>query len=194
MSPRPRRPRSKSLCNDHTETVVTEVPRRPGQPRSVPGIDYRAECAANDFAADLLVSRRLVTAASESTPTTTGLATTFEVSEIAMGYHLVNLGLRRKRLQTRAYLARGVAEGPSPRPRGRPARRALPVRPARPPRTRTATAPLSGRRAPARAPQLRGRRRPGAARAPARATRLLGHPLPRGRRARAHRLRPTRAR
>ena len=59
----------------------------------MPGIDYRAECAANDFAADLLMSRRLVTAASESTPTTAGLATTFEVSEIAMGYHLVNLGL-----------------------------------------------------------------------------------------------------
>ena len=31
--PRPRRPRSQSLCNDHTGTAVTEVPRRPGQPR-----------------------------------------------------------------------------------------------------------------------------------------------------------------
>ena len=30
--PRPRRPRSQSLCNDHTGTAVTEVPRRPGQP------------------------------------------------------------------------------------------------------------------------------------------------------------------
>src|ERR1019366_8392778 len=29
---RPRRPPSQSLCNDHTGTVVTEVPRRPGQP------------------------------------------------------------------------------------------------------------------------------------------------------------------
>ena len=28
----PRRPRSQSLCNDHTGTAVTEVPRRPGQP------------------------------------------------------------------------------------------------------------------------------------------------------------------
>ena len=77
-----------------------------------------------------------------------------EVSEIAMGYHLVNLGLQRKRLHTRAYLARGVAEGPSPRPTGSPCSTTLP-RPARPPRTRTATAPFSGRRAPARAPQLR---------------------------------------
>ena len=30
---RPRSPRSQSLCNHHTGTVVTEVPRRPGQPR-----------------------------------------------------------------------------------------------------------------------------------------------------------------
>src|SRR5207302_9178649 len=29
---RTRRPRSQSLCNDHTGTAVTEVPRRPGQP------------------------------------------------------------------------------------------------------------------------------------------------------------------
>jgi putative transposase len=29
---RPRTPRSQSLCNDHTGTVLTEVPRRPGQP------------------------------------------------------------------------------------------------------------------------------------------------------------------
>jgi hypothetical protein len=31
---RPRRPRSQSLCNDHNGAVVTEVPRRLGQPRS----------------------------------------------------------------------------------------------------------------------------------------------------------------
>jgi hypothetical protein len=30
--PTTRRPRSQSLCNDHTGTVVTEIPRRPGQP------------------------------------------------------------------------------------------------------------------------------------------------------------------
>jgi putative transposase len=30
---RPRRPRSQSLCNHHTRTAVTEVPRRMGQPR-----------------------------------------------------------------------------------------------------------------------------------------------------------------
>ena len=31
--PPTRRPPSQSLCNDHTGTAVTEVPRRPGQPR-----------------------------------------------------------------------------------------------------------------------------------------------------------------
>jgi Transposase, Mutator family len=35
--PRPRRPRSPSLCNDHTRTVVTEVPRQPGQPHQGAG-------------------------------------------------------------------------------------------------------------------------------------------------------------
>lgn len=57
-------------------------------------VDYRAERAANDFAADLLMPRRLVTKAFESTPTTGVLAFDFEVSEIAMGYRLINLGLR----------------------------------------------------------------------------------------------------
>ena len=33
--PQPRRPRSQSLCNDHTRTAVTEVPRRTGQPQVV---------------------------------------------------------------------------------------------------------------------------------------------------------------
>jgi hypothetical protein len=33
--PRPRTPRSQSLCNHHTRTVVTEVPRRPGQPQKL---------------------------------------------------------------------------------------------------------------------------------------------------------------
>ena len=33
---RPRRPQSQSLCNDHTGTVVTEVPRQTGQPRPPP--------------------------------------------------------------------------------------------------------------------------------------------------------------
>ncbi len=31
---RPRRPRLQSLCNNHNRTAVTEVPRRPGQPRA----------------------------------------------------------------------------------------------------------------------------------------------------------------
>jgi Zn-dependent peptidase ImmA (M78 family) len=57
-------------------------------------VDYRAERAANDFAADLLMPRRLVARAFESTPDTVALAAAFEVSEIAIGYRLVNLGLR----------------------------------------------------------------------------------------------------
>jgi transcriptional regulator with XRE-family HTH domain len=59
-----------------------------------PGFDYRSERAANEFAADLLMPRRLVTAWAERDPSTDGLARAFNVSEIAMGYRLVNLGLR----------------------------------------------------------------------------------------------------
>lgn len=58
------------------------------------GFDWRAERAANDFAADLLMPRRMVTELFESTPEPAGLAKTFDVSELAMGYRLVNLGLR----------------------------------------------------------------------------------------------------
>ena len=32
----PGRPPSQSLCNDHNRTAVTEIPRRPGQPRGRP--------------------------------------------------------------------------------------------------------------------------------------------------------------
>ena len=58
------------------------------------GYDYGLERTANEFAADLLMPRRLVTAALASTPDTARLAAAFEVSEIAMGYRIVNLGLR----------------------------------------------------------------------------------------------------
>ena len=56
--------------------------------------NYRLERAANEFAADLLMPRPLVTKAFQENPTTSSLAGIFEVSDIAMGYRLVNLGLR----------------------------------------------------------------------------------------------------
>jgi Zn-dependent peptidase ImmA (M78 family)/DNA-binding XRE family transcriptional regulator len=59
-----------------------------------PGFDWRAERAANDFAADLLMPRRLIAAEFERSQDASKLATRFQVSEIAMGYRLVNLGLR----------------------------------------------------------------------------------------------------
>jgi Zn-dependent peptidase ImmA (M78 family)/DNA-binding XRE family transcriptional regulator len=58
-----------------------------------PGYDWRLERAANDFAADLLMPRRLVEREHELRPDPGYLARTFEVSEIAMGYRLVDLGL-----------------------------------------------------------------------------------------------------
>jgi transcriptional regulator with XRE-family HTH domain len=58
------------------------------------GFDYAVERAANDFAADLLMPRRFVTHAFESTQQTGQLAEIFDVSEIAMGYRILNLGLR----------------------------------------------------------------------------------------------------
>lgn len=59
-----------------------------------PGFDWRAERAANDFAADLLMPRRLIAAEFEQSHDASKLADRFRVSEIAMGYRLVNLGLR----------------------------------------------------------------------------------------------------
>jgi len=59
-----------------------------------PGFDWRAERTANAFAADLLMPRRLVAAAFERSEDPATLAALFEVSGIAMGYQLVNLGLR----------------------------------------------------------------------------------------------------
>jgi Zn-dependent peptidase ImmA (M78 family)/DNA-binding XRE family transcriptional regulator len=61
---------------------------------NVPGSDYSSERAANDFAAELLMPRRLLTRFAEAQPATAWLAKRFGVSEIAMGYRLVNLGLR----------------------------------------------------------------------------------------------------
>jgi Zn-dependent peptidase ImmA (M78 family)/DNA-binding XRE family transcriptional regulator len=59
-----------------------------------PGFDWRAERAANEFAADLLMPRRLIAAEFKQSQNPSTLAELFEVSEIAMGYRLVNLGLR----------------------------------------------------------------------------------------------------
>lgn len=59
-----------------------------------PGYDWAHERAANDFAADLLMPRRFVQIEFERDPHPSRLAKTFEVSEIAMGYRLVDLGLR----------------------------------------------------------------------------------------------------
>lgn len=59
-----------------------------------PGYDWRQERAANDFAADLLMPRRLVQRAFDQDPQPSRLAKAFKVSEIAMGYRLVDLGLR----------------------------------------------------------------------------------------------------
>jgi Zn-dependent peptidase ImmA (M78 family) len=61
---------------------------------SPPGFDWRAERAANDFAADLLMPRRLIAAEFQQSQDPTKPAARFHVSEIAMGYRLVNLGLR----------------------------------------------------------------------------------------------------
>jgi Zn-dependent peptidase ImmA (M78 family)/DNA-binding XRE family transcriptional regulator len=73
----------------HGETFhidVSETPR--------PDQDYEIERAANDFAAELLMPRRFVSRAFADEQSTPMLARTFDVSEIAMGYRLVNLGLR----------------------------------------------------------------------------------------------------
>jgi Zn-dependent peptidase ImmA (M78 family)/DNA-binding XRE family transcriptional regulator len=59
-----------------------------------PDHDYASERAANEFAAELLMPRRLVVPAFDVDPRPHRLAECFTVSEIAMGYRLVNLGLR----------------------------------------------------------------------------------------------------
>ena len=59
-----------------------------------PGYDAGAERSANEFAAELLMPRKFVSAAFHETTDPGDLAAQFEVSEVAMGYRLVNLGLR----------------------------------------------------------------------------------------------------
>jgi len=59
-----------------------------------PGQDYASERAANEFSAELLMPRRFVAPAFDEDPNPSSLAHTFDVSELAMGYRLVNLGLR----------------------------------------------------------------------------------------------------
>jgi Zn-dependent peptidase ImmA (M78 family)/DNA-binding XRE family transcriptional regulator len=59
-----------------------------------PDHDYASERAANEFAAELLMPRRFVARAFHENPNPSSLADLFEVSAIAMGYRLVNLGLR----------------------------------------------------------------------------------------------------
>jgi len=59
-----------------------------------PNHDYASERAANEFAAELLMPRRFLAPAFDEDPSPPSLARRFDVSEIAMGYRLVNLGLR----------------------------------------------------------------------------------------------------
>jgi hypothetical protein len=94
--------------------------------------------------------------------------------------------LRRPRSNARHYrlFVRGKRGRACEVPVPLAARRAAPVREPRPSRTRAAPPALRRRRAPARAPQLRGHRHARAALSPAPAARLLGHALPRGRRPR----------
>ena len=58
-----------------------------------PGYDWQTEREANEFAADLLMPRDMVVSEYQNTPDTHGLARRFKVSELAVGYRLVNLGL-----------------------------------------------------------------------------------------------------
>lgn len=58
-----------------------------------PGYDWETERAANEFAADLLMPREMVIDRFSDIPETQSLARDFKVSELAMGYRLLNLGL-----------------------------------------------------------------------------------------------------
>jgi Zn-dependent peptidase ImmA (M78 family)/DNA-binding XRE family transcriptional regulator len=59
-----------------------------------PGFDWRAERAANDFAADLLMPRRFMAAAFRESQDPVKLAAKFDVSQVTMGIRLQELGLR----------------------------------------------------------------------------------------------------
>jgi Zn-dependent peptidase ImmA (M78 family)/DNA-binding XRE family transcriptional regulator len=83
------------LLRHHERTLAYDEPfhidLEEGTP---PGFDWRAERAANDFAADLLMPRRLLAAEFKRSQDPAGLASKFEVSQVAMGIRLQELGLR----------------------------------------------------------------------------------------------------
>lgn len=59
-----------------------------------PGYDWQSERAANQFSANLLMPSALVHEAYAENDSTVQLAHCFKVSELAMGYRLIELGLR----------------------------------------------------------------------------------------------------
>jgi Zn-dependent peptidase ImmA (M78 family)/DNA-binding XRE family transcriptional regulator len=59
-----------------------------------PNYDWRDERMANEFAAELLMPAQLVMAAARKHKTVKALADAFQVSQEAMGFRLINLGLR----------------------------------------------------------------------------------------------------
>jgi transcriptional regulator with XRE-family HTH domain len=61
---------------------------------AAPGYDWQVERQANEFAAELLMPPDMVSELHATDPDVSSLARRFEVSELAMGYRLVNLGLR----------------------------------------------------------------------------------------------------
>lgn len=77
------------LVLDHLDRFHIDV-----QDSDVPDYDWRVERAANEFAAELLMPTDLVRARFTDESETAHLAKHFGVSELAMGYRLINLGLR----------------------------------------------------------------------------------------------------
>jgi Zn-dependent peptidase ImmA (M78 family)/DNA-binding XRE family transcriptional regulator len=59
-----------------------------------PNYDWRDERKANEFAAELLMPAQMVMAAAQKHSTVQALANLFQVSKEAMGFRLINLGLR----------------------------------------------------------------------------------------------------
>jgi Zn-dependent peptidase ImmA (M78 family)/DNA-binding XRE family transcriptional regulator len=59
-----------------------------------PGYDWMSERAANDFAADLLMPAWMIQRLDNGARSASELADLFDVSGLAMGYRLANLGLR----------------------------------------------------------------------------------------------------
>lgn len=59
-----------------------------------PGFDWQVERLANQFAAEVLMPRELVSAHYQEIQDAFQLADRFQVSELAMGFRLVNLGLK----------------------------------------------------------------------------------------------------